>query len=236
MSVEADRLGAISVIIPCYNGAAFVADAIRSVLAQQLVAREIIVVDDGSTDGSAAEVEEFGKAVRLLRGPHRGIAAARNHGLAAAEGELIAWLDADDLWEPQALRVLAEALAADRSLAGVYGMVEQFSTDDVAERRQVPSDRTAARRAGTMLLRRSACALVGGFDEELTLGEMIDWISRAEGVGLRLAPVERLVLRRRIHDGNTTILRRSAQTDYLRLLHSGLRRKARRGEAVNAPA
>lgn len=236
MSGEPDRAGAISVIIPCYNGEAFVADAIGSVLTQELAAREIIVIDDGSTDSSVAQVARFGSAVRLLRGPHRGIAAARNRGLAAAEGELIAWLDADDLWEPEALHVLAEALAADRALAGVYGMVEQFSTESVAVRRQVPSERTAARRAGTMLLRRSACALVGGFDESLTLGEMIDWISRAEGEGLRLAPVERLVLRRRIHDGNTTILRRTAQADYLRLLHSGLRRKARRGEAVNAPA
>lgn len=235
MSGEAECAGAISVIIPCYNGEAFVADAISSALAQELAPREIIVVDDGSTDGSAAQVARFGAAVRLLRGPHRGIAAARNRGVAAAEGELIAWLDADDLWEPEALRVLAEVLVADRSLAGVYGMVEQFSTECVAVRRQVSSERTAARRAGTMLFRRSAWALVGGFDESLTLGEMIDWISRAEGEGLRLA-VERLVLRRRVHDGNTTILRRTAQADYLRLLHSGLRRKARRGEAVNAPA
>lgn len=235
MTGGADRAGAISVLIPCYNGEAFVADAIGSVLAQELAPHEIIVIDDGSTDGSAGKVIGFGEAVRLLRGPHHGIAAARNRGLAAAEGELIAWLDADDLWEPEALRVLAKALAADRSLAGVYGMVEQFSTEDVAKRRQVPSDRTAARRAGTVLLRRSAFEAVGGFDESLTLGEMIDWISRAEGKGLRLAAVERLVLRRRIHDGNTTILRRTAQADYLRLLHSGLRRKARR-EAVNAPA
>lgn len=236
MSIEPDRVGAISVIIPCYNGEAFVADAISSVLAQDLAPREIIVIDDGSTDRSAARVARFGEAVRLLRGPHRGIAAARNRGLAAAAGELIAWLDADDLWEPEALRLLSEALAADCSLAGVYGMVEQFSTECVAERRHVPQDRTAARRAGTMLVRRSACALVGGFDESLTLGEMIDWVSRAEGEGLRLAAVERLVLRRRIHDRNTTIVRRAAQADYLRLLHSGLRRKARRGEAVNAPA
>jgi glycosyltransferase involved in cell wall biosynthesis len=236
MSGEAECAGAISVIVPCYNGEAFVADAISSVLAQELAPREIIVIDDGSTDGSAAQVARFGAAVRLMRGPHRGIAAARNCGVAAAEGELIAWLDADDLWEPEALRVLAEVLVADRSLAGVYGMVEQFSTECVAVRRQVSSERTAARRAGTMLFRRSAWALVGGFDESLTLGEMIDWISRAEGEGLRLAAVERLVLRRRVHDGNTTILRRTAQADYLRLLHSGLRRKARRGEAVNAPA
>jgi len=235
MSGGAEYAGAISVLIPCYNCETFVADAIGSVLAQELAPHEIIVVDDGSTDRSTAEVARFGEAVRLLRGPHRGIAAARNRGLAAAEGELIAWLDADDLWEPDALRVLAEALAADRSLAGVYGMVEQFSTDSVAARRRVPAERIAARHAGTMLVRRSACALVGAFDESLTLGEMIDWISRAEGEGLRLSPVERLVLRRRIHDGNTTILRRSAQADYLRLLHNGLRRKARRGDTVNVP-
>jgi glycosyltransferase involved in cell wall biosynthesis len=236
MSGGADRAGAISVIIPCYNGEAFVAEAIGSVLAQELAPLEIIVVDDGSTDGSAARVTGFGDAVRLLRGPHRGICAARNRGFAAAEGELIAWLDADDLWEPEALRVLAEALAADRSLAGVYGMVEQFSTARVAERRHVPLERTLGRRAGTMLVRRSACALVGDFDESLTLGDLIDWVSRAESKGLRLAPVERLVLRRRIHDSNTTIRCRSAQVDYLRVLHSGLKRKAQRGEAVNAPA
>lgn len=89
----------ISVVIPAYNAAAFLGDAIRSVQAQTLPVLEIIVVDDGSTDQTAAIASAL--HVRVIRQEQRGTAAARNAGIRAAAGQWIAFLDADDLWEPE---------------------------------------------------------------------------------------------------------------------------------------
>lgn len=88
----------VSVVIPCYNGAPFLRETIESALAQTVPPLEVIVVDDGSTDDSAALAESFGEPVRVIRQPNQGESVARNRGIDEARGEWIAFLDADDLW------------------------------------------------------------------------------------------------------------------------------------------
>lgn len=94
----------VSVIIPTYNRAWCLAEAVDSVLAQELRGFELIVVDDGSTDDTPRLIEGYGEAIRTLRRENHGVSAARNAGIAAARGELIAFLDSDDLWLPGKLR------------------------------------------------------------------------------------------------------------------------------------
>jgi glycosyltransferase involved in cell wall biosynthesis len=105
----------VSVVIPSFNGERYLGEAIRSALDQSLPPLEVIVVDDGSTDGSAAVAISFGARVRLIRQPNRGSAAARNAGFFAAKGSWIALLDQDDLWHPDKLarQCLAVRDAAD---------------------------------------------------------------------------------------------------------------------------
>jgi glycosyltransferase involved in cell wall biosynthesis len=96
-------LSNISVVIPCYNAARFLAETLRSVLAQTRPPFEVIVVDDGSVDESAAVAKRFGAPVRVIRQPNQGESAARNRGIDGATGEWVAFLDADDVWAPEKL-------------------------------------------------------------------------------------------------------------------------------------
>jgi glycosyltransferase involved in cell wall biosynthesis len=101
----------VSAIIPVHNGAAFLADAVQSVLDQTRPVAECVVVDDGSTDGTAEVLRSFGAAVKVVRQPQGGVAAARNAGMEAASGDVFAFLDADDVWLPHKLDRQLSALA-----------------------------------------------------------------------------------------------------------------------------
>lgn len=113
-----------SVIIPAFNAAATLARAIESVHAQSWPAHEIIVVDDGSHDASAEVAQAFGRGVHLLRQPNGGVSRARNAGAAAASGDWLAFLDADDWYAPDRLKLHAEWIAADPTLDFLTGDYE----------------------------------------------------------------------------------------------------------------
>lgn len=110
----------ISVIIPAWNRAGELRHAIDSALAQTLPPLEIIVVDDGSTDETAEVLAQYGDRIRVLRQANQGVAAARNAGIAAARGDLLAFLDSDDVWLPRKLELQAALLEADPELGLVH--------------------------------------------------------------------------------------------------------------------
>lgn len=118
----------VSVVIPCHNHAAYIAEAIESVRAQTYPAIEIIVVDDGSTDASAAVASRY-PDVRVIRQPQRGPSAARNSGCAACAGDLVVFLDADDKLVPDALAAGVGALAVNPTCAFVYGRYRLIARD-----------------------------------------------------------------------------------------------------------
>jgi glycosyltransferase involved in cell wall biosynthesis len=118
-----------SVIIAVYNGAATLSRAIESVLAQSWTQREVIVVDDGSTDGTQQVVSRFGDAVRCLRQENAGVSAARNAGARHADGEWLAFLDADDWYYPDRLRLHAEWIMRDSDLDFLTGDFEYRRAD-----------------------------------------------------------------------------------------------------------
>lgn len=99
----------VSVVVPCYNGEAYLERTLQSALDQTLPPREVIVVDDGSTDGSATVAQRFGSLVKVIRQENAGESRARNVGIEASSGDWVALLDADDVWEPTKLERQAEA-------------------------------------------------------------------------------------------------------------------------------
>ena len=154
----------ISAIIVVYNGERYLAEAIESILAQTHPPSELIVVDDGSTDGTATIARGFAE-VRYQYRPNGGIGAARNLGLELARGDFIAFLDADDLWMPEKLAQQAAAFAADPQLGIVTGLIEQFHSPEldpaIAATIHCPRDPMPGHSFGAMLIRREVFSRVG---------------------------------------------------------------------------
>ena len=203
----------VSVIIPTYNRVPYLGDAIRSVLAQPADGVEVIVVDDGSTDGTEELVRGFDAGLIYLRVPHRGQpAATRNRGLQAARGDFIALLDSDDLFLPGKLTLQCAALAAHTDAALVYSNGYFFSEDPttpishVLDGLPTPSgDGFADLLRGNFLfpavtlIRRSCLDAVGAFDEALTLRGVEDydlWLRLAARFPILYVPGDVAAIRR----------------------------------------
>jgi glycosyltransferase involved in cell wall biosynthesis len=226
-------VSSISAIIPVYNGERYLAEAIESVLAQTLPVLEIVVIDDGSNDASAAVAARFAPLVKCEVAPHSGPGGARNRGVALTRGELLAFLDADDRWERDKLALQATALAADADLDAVFGHVRQFHSpelaDDVRHRTRILAEMLPGYHPGTMLIRREAFERVGPFETTWQIGEFVSWHARASDCGLRMLMLPDVVMHRRLHEANLGIRKRDATTDYVRQLKATLDR--RRGAA-----
>ena len=154
----------VSVVMPVYNRAAYVAEAIESVLAKTDRRTKIVVVDDGSTDESIDVVQRFADGqIRVVRQENLGIGAARNRGLAVVTGDAVAFIDSDDLLEREKLALQLDALRRSEDVQLVFGHLVEFLSPSVPP----SSDRSASRpipypsRATTLLLRRSAIDRIG---------------------------------------------------------------------------
>jgi glycosyltransferase involved in cell wall biosynthesis len=227
------RAPLVSVVVPAFNAAAYLGAAIASVRAQTYPRLEIIVVDDGSTDDTPAVIASLGGQVRGVRQEQRGIGAARNAGVRLATGDVVAFLDADDLFSPEKTATQVRALAEDCARGMVFGHVQEFVSDDLS-----PAERVRLRAhpepqpgycASAMLIRREALAAVGPFPEDVRVGEFVDWFLRATELGLPHVLGPEVVLRRRLHRSNISVREPRARRDFARILKASLdRRRARR--------
>lgn len=191
MDTTAEREAAptVSVVMPLYNKVCHVGAAVRSVLAQTFTDFEIVVVNDGSTDGSPRVVQELTDGrIRLLHQKNAGAAAARNAGIAAARGRWVAFLDADDTWRPEKLARQLAVLEREPDLVWAAGVYVRTGPGPIALEQKV-SDRGWLVRPevledglfaladasclwiGTIMVRRDALLELGGFDPALRTGE-----------------------------------------------------------------
>ena len=181
--------------------------------------------------------ERFGRAVRAVSQSHSGVSAARNRGVEEAIGELLAFLDADDLWTPRKLELQEHALAADRRVGIVCGHAVQFPSPELPQSAlagvRIDREKVPARLPGALLMHRSAFDRVGPFSTTYVTAESLDWFLRAEEIGIRSEMLPEVVLRRRVHDDNLGIRRRDTRIDFVRVLKAALDRR-RRAQDVGA--
>ena len=180
----------VSVVIPTFDRREEVVRAVHSVLAQGYRGTEILVIDDGSTDGTAAALGALGDdRVRVVRQENGGVARARNRGLAEAKGDLIAFLDSDDLWLPGKLERQVALLGALPARFGicVTGAEDRRGGETVATRAPPPAgdlsvplliENLLHAPMATVLVRREVVDVVGGFDPDLPAAEDWEWLQR----------------------------------------------------------
>ena len=239
----------VSVIIPTYNRVALIAEAIESALRQTYRAREVIVVDDGSTDGTPGILSRYGSAIRTARTPNRGCAAARNAGVRLARGAYLAFVDSDDVAPPEKLAIQVPVLDADPDVGFVYGPSVAFGPELPAEEVLQPvrpgPDGSVAEGIflttligfDSVLLRREALERVGGFDETLRHNEDTDLLLRV-ALDWKAVCVEVPTGRHRWHPGrksrNEVALRRAVFHSIERVLASRPDFRARLGPRAEA--
>jgi glycosyltransferase involved in cell wall biosynthesis len=219
--------GLVSVVIPVRNGVRYLGEAIESVLGQGQVEVEVIVVDNGSSDGSRALAESFGAPVRVIEEARPGAAHARNGGVRMARGQYLAFLDADDVWTPGKLKRQLAELEAKQDLDMVFAFGENFLSPELTEAEgqevsYLPGPGPFIM-PSTMLARRESFVRVGELPD-LREGEFIAWYGSALSMGLRSEVVPEVLFRRRVHRTNSTRIE-AHRADLLRAAKMVLDRK-----------
>lgn len=222
----------ISVVIPVFNGERYLAEALDSLCAQSLHAAEVIAVNDGSTDRSAALLAAY-PGIRVVNQRNAGCAVARNRGAELATNDTVAFLDQDDIWLPERLARGAECLAGDSGLGFVACATENFLTPGLAappawldpRMLDVPQHGLAT---CALMVRRATLVAVGPFDPSQVPFDDSEWLVRALDAGVRFAHLNDVLVRRRIHDHNLTATVRGTPARGLmmaKILHASLKRR-----------
>jgi glycosyltransferase involved in cell wall biosynthesis len=222
---------AVSVVIPARDAARFVEAAIRSTLDQTVPPERVIVVDDGSTDGTADVADGVDPRVTVIRREWQGVGRARNVGLDAADSGLVAFCDADDLWLPHKLERQLAALDRDPRLDAVFCLLDEFLDGVEPGERGVRAPRTgeAASLATCALLRRSVIERVGRF-AEVQVGDWVDWWARARALEVTEYVVPEILVRRRIHGGNNSLVRGAGGRTFLDIARRHLEQRRALGQ------
>lgn len=217
-----------SVVIPAYNAAAHVGKAIASVLRQSVPADRIIVVDDGSTDGTAEIAGAAGDIVTVIRKPNGGPGSATTSGFAAVTTDLVATLDSDDIWLPAKMGQQIARLEAEPRLMAVFAKGRIFRDGE-------PATAEAAGPVVDLWTRTTMVYRVGGMREigEMrdfpgNLGELIDWLGRGRGLGHRHEMLDEVLALRRLRPGSLSDTRdRERRRGYLLAAKEALERRKR---------
>jgi len=230
----------VSVIIPVYNGEAYLAEAVDSIHRQNYEPLEIIIIDDGSTDSTADIVAGLQGNIRSFYQPNSGPPAARNKGLRMARGNVIAFLDADDLWTENKLEIQLSCLTNDPRVKIVLGYTQLVtcappgSGANTLEKVAAP---WPVMSVGSAIMRKSAFDRVGLFDETQLFADDVDWFLRAKELEIHMIIHQEVTQFYRRHRDNITNQRQLDLKYFMATLKKSLdrRRLGKEGPVTSLP-
>lgn len=217
----------VSVVIPVFNAARYLEATLESVLDQSYLPLEIVIIDDGSWDNSRTIVQQVAPQARYYYFEHTAPPTPYNKGISLTNGDLIAFLDHDDLWLPDKLAWQVAAFRADPALAISFGMVEQFYSPDVFAS-PPPPERMVGHIPSAMMVSRPVFQQIGLFNPQWQVGYFLEWVLKATEQGLKIATLPHLLARRRIHNTNLGIRKQAQQREYAQVLKQHLDRNRRK--------
>ena len=222
----------VSVILPVYNGEKYLAEAIESALGQTERPLEVIVIDDGSTDGSGRIATRFESEIRYIRQEKSGVGEARNRGVKHSRGEYLAFLDADDIWLQNKLALQMNAFRKEPELEMVSGHVQNFYSPELDEHAKstiyCPPSSMPGLIPSALVVKKSSFLRVGYFETQWRIADFAAWYMACREAGLRLRVLEDLVARRRLHKSNLGLQREAARLEYAQVLKLSLDRRRER--------
>jgi glycosyltransferase involved in cell wall biosynthesis len=218
----------VSAIVPVYNAERFLGQALDSILAQDYRPLEVIVVDDGSVDGTSVIARTY-EGVRYIHQANQGHAAARNAGIEASNGEFVAFLDADDLWAPNKLSVqighLLKHPSVGYAIARQRFFVEPGTSLPPWLRRELLLEDQVGYLPGTLVVRTTVFAQIGTFDTAYRISCDSDWLARAKDAGIPMSILPDVLLFRRIHSGNQSSDVHGVHSELLSILRRSIARQ-----------
>lgn len=213
----------VSTIVPVYNGERFLGEALDSIFAQDYRPIEVIVIDDGSTDNTSVIARSY-VGVRYFRQDNRGQAAAMNVGLGAANGQFVAFLDADDIWDHTKLTVQVAYLLEHPEVDCVLVALKIFTDDDASlpERatKDLLMDEGPLLALSALVARKAAFERLGGFHERFEHAKDVDWFVRARDAGVKVTVMPEVLLSRRLHGANRSYRHKARTTEFMQVLNS----------------
>jgi len=225
----------VSCVIPVFNGERFLGEAIDSVLAQRDCNVDIIVVDDGSTDGTKGVARRFGERVRYVHQPNAGASSARNRGIKLASGDFVSLLDSDDLWHPDKTRIQLARFDARPELVICTAHMENFWSSEVEhEMATLQNDRLTEIQpnlGSSFMARRSLFDTIGALDPTFKHRDIQEFVLRATDGGVVVEVLADVLVRRRIHTANVS-RHRNEDGDLELLAIARARIARRRGSAT----
>jgi len=219
----------VSVIIPVYNAELYLEESIRSALEQTYRPFEILVVDDGSTDGSGSIARKFKEQIIYIYQSNQGVAAARNQGINKSSGKFLTFLDADDLWKPKKLSIQMKYMLDHPELQYTITRVKYFLEPGhnipSGFRRDLLIEDCVGMLLGTLMAKKNLFEKTGHFDPKLKISEDVDWFARVNDIHVSTAVIQEVLLLKRVHDSNISNTVNEDNTYLLRALKRSIQRK-----------
>ncbi|MBN3039544.1 MAG: glycosyltransferase [Candidatus Omnitrophica bacterium] len=226
----------ISVIMPVYNigASSYIAQAFQSIYSQDYKNLEIVVVDDGSSDDSEKIIKQLSGPINYIRQKHQGVSSARNKGLENARGEIIAFLDSDDLWPEDKLKKQSLELNSSKSRDVILGLTQicmkdkANKTKDKASCSEVGSPYLSYN-LGSALFKKSVFEKAGKFNSSLSFAEDYDWFMRARESKVSIVVIREISLFYRLHDKNMSGDKKQIEDGVMESFLSSIHRRKSKG-------